>query len=126
MPASTIYIAAPAGALSAGLPVNYVIMVDGKEILTTGTVEKIRRVGEMEIEVTLRHRKTRQLHTNVLDARQTVHVWAAFLQDGYTQEVQQGLPWEGVGEIWTESMTEQLRKKLDGNMWTFAGLPVEA
>lgn len=123
---TTNYIEAPAGALSEGIPCDYYTVVNGFKVRTTGTVLKIRRVGEMNIEVTLKHRRTGQTHVNTLDARSTVYVFAAFLQNGYTHEVQKGLPWEGVADIWTESLTEQLKKKLDGNMWTFAGMPIEA
>lgn len=123
---TTNYIEAPAGALGKDIPANYLIKVGGKETLTTGTVQSVRRVGEMKIEVTLKHRKTGEIHTNILDARQTVHVWAIFLQDSYTQEVQNGLPWDGVGEIWTEGLVKQLRDRLKSNMWTFSGMPIEA
>jgi hypothetical protein len=120
------YIEAPAGALSEGIPADYFIKINGHKVRTTGTVTKIRRTGQFQIEVTLKHRRTGEIHVNTMDARSTVYVFAAFLQDGYTQEVQAGLPWEGVGEIWTESLTEQLRAKLKGNMWTFSGMPIEA
>lgn len=131
MPATTTYIEAPAAALGKDIPANYLIQVGGKTIRTTGTVQSVRRVGEFKIEITLKHRHTGEIHTNVMDARATVHVWAVFLQPGYTQEVQQGLSQqgmsrEGLADIWTESLTEQLRERLDGNMWAFAGMPIEA
>jgi hypothetical protein len=122
----TNYIEAPAAALGKDIPADYVITVNGKKIRTTGTVQSVRRVGEFEIEITLKHRRTGEIHTNRMDARATVYVWAIFLQDGYTAEVQQGLPREGIAEIWTESLVDQLRATLKDNMWNFAGMPIEA
>ena len=123
---TTKYIEAPAGALTKDIPATYLVKINGKTVKTSGTVQSIRRTGELEIEVTLKHRKTGEIHVNRMDARSTVYVWAIFLQDGYTAEVQSGLPWEGVGEIWTESLVDQLRATLKQNMWNFAGMPITA
>lgn len=128
---TTNYIEAPAGALQVGFSVNYEITVGGKKRMTTGTVEKIRRVGKLVIEITLKHRKTGEVHVNTMDARQAVYVWAIFLQPGYTEEIHGGLGATGLAhmgvelaELWTESLVDQLRAVLKENMWKFAGMPI--
>jgi hypothetical protein len=125
---TTNYIQAPAAALGKDIPVDYHTVVNGHTVRTTGTVQKIRRTGKFQIEVTLKHRRTGQIHVNTMDARATVYVFATFLQDGYTEEVQKGLPGHHaeLAEIWSESLGEQLEATLKDNMWTFAGLPIEA
>lgn len=66
------YIKTTAAALRAGLPVSYEITVDGKQILTGGYVQEAVKTGLHEITVTVQHKKTGEIHTNVLDSRQTV------------------------------------------------------
>ena len=125
---TTNYIEAPAAALGKDIPCDYLITVNGKTRRTTGTVIKVRRTGEFQIEITLKHRRTGEIHTNTMDARATVWVFAAFLQTDYTAQIDAGLPttMAGMGEIWTEGLVDQLKTTLDGNMWTFAGMPITA
>ena len=130
----TKYLPAPAATLSEGLPVDYLIEVDGKKIKTSGTVASVRRVGPLAIEVTLHHRKTGETHVNVLHAQQDVFLYASFLQDGYIDQMIAGDPQmpgldmvvdRELAEMWVHSNTEQLLTKMRNNVNAFFKRAIE-
>lgn len=134
---ATKYFPCAAGSLGKDIPANYEINVNGKKILTSGTVQSVRRVGLLAIEITLKHRKTGEIHKNVLDARQEVYVFAAFLQDGYADEMLEGgelaamCHMEGtdareLAQMWVDSSTEKLVSRLRNNTHLFFNRPIEA
>lgn len=55
-----------------GLPINYYIKIDGRDVYTGGFVTKAVKTGDDEITITLEHQKTGELHTNVLHANETI------------------------------------------------------
>jgi hypothetical protein len=64
----------PAAGATKGLPVSYSVKVDGKWILTGGTVQDAVKTGENEITLTIRHYKTGETHTNALPGNAEIYV----------------------------------------------------
>jgi hypothetical protein len=79
------YQAIRAAAVRAGLPVNYLITVNGKEIETRGFVQSAVKTGDTEITITIKHYKTGELHTNTLHAGQRVLVHMSALVNAQAQ-----------------------------------------
>lgn len=124
------YLQIPAAALSRGFSINYQINVPAGKLWTTGTVEKIRRVGSRTVEITLKHRKTGQVHVNRLNIKDTVYLFAEFLQPGYAEQMAADPMAELIGGIetckeWVDSLNRQLQGQLKTNVTAFFATPVE-
>jgi hypothetical protein len=64
----------PAAGAIKGLPVSYSVKVDGKWILTGGTVQDAVKTGENKITLTIKHYQTGEIHTNTLPGNAVIHV----------------------------------------------------
>lgn len=62
----------PACAARPGLPINFYVKIEDKQVYTGGFVAKAVKTGADEITVTIKHWKTGELHTNTLRANKSV------------------------------------------------------
>lgn len=114
------YIAAPASALAPGYPVSFQVYGDHpvQDYIAEGTVTATKRTAFMTIEVALDTGRTYRLPVT-----RRVRVYAAFLKSGYASEVANSGPaadWlADAAQIWTESLTDQLKAQLKANTETF-------
>ncbi|MFD3664619.1 hypothetical protein ACFWVF_29165 [Streptomyces sp. NPDC058659] len=114
------YIAATASALAPGYPVSFQVYGDHpvQDYIAEGTVTAIKRIAFMATEVTLDNGRTYQLPVT-----RRVRVYAAFLKAGYAREVANSGPsadWlADAAQIWTESLTDQLKAQLKSNTEAF-------
>lgn len=114
------YIATTASALAPGYPVSFKVYGDHpvQDYIAEGTVTAIKRIAFVATEVSLDNGRTYQLPVT-----RRVRVYAAFLKKGYASEVANSGPaidWlSDVAQIWTESLTDQLKAQLKSNTEAF-------
>ncbi|MCM2430948.1 hypothetical protein [Streptomyces sp. RKAG337] len=118
------YITALASAVAPGYPVSFKVYGDHpvQDHIAEGTVTATKRTAFMTTEVSLDNGRTYPLPVT-----RRVRVHAAFLKSGYANEVANSGPaidWlADAAQIWTESLTDQLKAQLKSNTEAFFASP---